>query len=86
MSASKIVTQHVYPPIPTRRFDWAAYDENYEPPDSDGVGGGAIGWGNTEAEAIAEYLEIIGEACRHCGRTNYPRSCSLGGCPLGADL
>ena len=55
----KIVTEHVYPPIPIRQFDWAAHDDNYEPPDSDGVGGGIVGWGRTEAEAIADYLQLV---------------------------
>lgn len=61
-TAPKIVTEHVFPPIPDRRFDWAAYDENYEPPDSDGVGGWPIGWGRTEAEAIADYQQQLEDA------------------------
>lgn len=44
----KIVTSHVYPPIPVRTMDWCAHDDNYEP-------GCPIGWGATEAEAIADY-------------------------------
>lgn len=88
---SKIVTSFVYPPIPIRKFDWCAHDEGYDPGEPDGEtgqyhGGSPIGWGRTEAEAIAEYREIIGEACIDCGREDYPRSCSKGGCPLGADL
>ena len=55
----KIITEHVFPPIPIRQFDWAAYDENYEPPDSDGVGGGIDGYGRTEAEAIADYKQKV---------------------------
>lgn len=42
-----IVTHHVYPPIPMREFDWSATRDGYEP-------GDAIGWGKTEAEAIAD--------------------------------
>lgn len=81
-----LVTVHVHPPIPRRNFDWCAYDTDYEPPDRDGIGGGVVGWGATEAAAIADYREIIGEACRFCGRSDYPQSCAYGGCPVGADL
>ena len=56
---NRIVTTCVYPPIPDRRFDWCAHDDNYEPPDCDGVGGGIIGWGRTEAEAIADYQQLV---------------------------
>lgn len=44
---SKIITQHVFPPIPTRSHDWMACLE-----DSDGDG--PQGWGATEAEAVAD--------------------------------
>ena len=45
-----IITQSVYPPIPTRIFDWCAYWE--------GTGeDGRYGWGKTQAEAIAD-LEL----------------------------
>jgi hypothetical protein len=27
----KIITNHVFPPIPVRQFDWAAVFDNYEP-------------------------------------------------------
>ena len=52
-----IRTWFEYPPIPIRQFDWGATRESYEPPDSEGVGGGLIGWGRTEAEAIADLLD-----------------------------
>jgi len=52
-----IVTEYVYPPIPLRQFDWCAHRASYEPPDSDGVGGGILGWGRTEAEAVTDLLE-----------------------------
>jgi hypothetical protein len=51
----RIVATFVYPPIPLRQFDWCAHEENYEPPDSDGIGGSIVGWGRTEAEATADY-------------------------------
>lgn len=46
-----IRTWNEYPPIPDRRFDWGAVDDDtYEP-------GYPIGWGKTEQEAIADLLE-----------------------------
>ena len=49
----KIRTTYVYPPIPHRCFDWAAIDDDtYE-------GGGPIGYGATEEEAIADLMEQI---------------------------
>ena len=47
----RIVTTHVYPPIPVRVFDWCAH---YEGEEEDGV----YGWGRTEAEAVADLIEI----------------------------
>ena len=52
-----IITQYEFPPIPIRQFDWAAFRDGYEPPDSDGVGGGLVGRGRTEQEAVADLLE-----------------------------
>ncbi len=54
----KIVTHHVYPPIPDRRFDWCATFDGDEPNDG---GGMAQGYGYTEAEAIADLLENYGD-------------------------
>lgn len=45
-----IITTHVYPPIPQRYFDWCAYRDGYEP-------GCLVGWGSTEAIAIADLEE-----------------------------
>lgn len=50
MTKSKIVTSHVYPPIPVRTSDWCAYREGEEER-------GGYGWGATEEEAIAAFLE-----------------------------
>jgi hypothetical protein len=64
----KIITTHVYPPIPDRRFDWSAVTEDYEP-------GQPIGWGTTEQEAVADLYDQIDarivpcEACQAEGRT-----------------
>jgi len=52
----KIHTEHVYPPIPIRSFDWCAYDDDtYDgAPDA---GPQCVGYGATEAEAIADFRE-----------------------------
>ena len=51
----KIRTEHVYPPIPIRQFDWCAYDEDTY------CGCGEchpiVGTGETEAEAVADFRE-----------------------------
>ena len=49
-----IVTSFVYPAIPTRQFDWAAYND-----DDCGCAEchAIVGRGETEAEAIADYQE-----------------------------
>lgn len=51
----KIITHHEYPPIPIRDFDWVAVTDNYEP-------GHPIGYGRTEAEAIADLIALLQEA------------------------
>lgn len=56
-----IRTDFVHPPIPVRNFDWSATDDNYEP-------GDAIGYGRTEAEAVADLIEQLEEARGICGR------------------
>jgi hypothetical protein len=52
----RIATSHVYPPIPIRSFDWAAYfpDEYDGAPDA---GPQLVGCGPTEAAAIADLIE-----------------------------
>ncbi len=44
---NKIITNHVFPPIPQRQFDWAAVFDGYEP-------GAHVGYGRTEQDAIAD--------------------------------
>jgi hypothetical protein len=51
----KIVTIHVYPPIPERSFDWCAF---YEGNGEDGP----RGWGGTEEEAIDDLKGLYDEA------------------------
>jgi hypothetical protein len=52
--ARDIRTSFVYPPIPDRSCDWSAIDRNTY----DGEGS-PIGWGRTEAEAIADLKEQL---------------------------
>lgn len=49
----KIITQNIFPPIPSREFDWMAY--------FDGRNDGPTGFGTTEAEAIADLKSQIDE-------------------------
>ena len=55
----KIITNFNPQPIPLRQFDWTAVTDNY-----DGAEGssnrGQIGYGFTEAEAIADLKERLG--------------------------
>jgi len=48
----KIVTSHVYPPIPIRQWDWCAFLDGQEED-------GPYGWGRTEEEAIAELEQYL---------------------------
>ena len=53
----KIRTDHVRPPIPERSHDWSAIDDDtYDGP------GCPVGWGATEAEAIADLKQQIEDA------------------------
>lgn len=54
----RIVTDFIFPPIPTRAHDWSAVTEDYEP-------GDPIGYGETEAEAIEDLIDLLGN--------NYPK-------------
>ena len=49
---AKIITNHIYPPIPPRDFDWSAVLDGYEP-------GAPIGYGATEQEAIADLCALL---------------------------
>lgn len=55
-----IRTQHVYPPIPIRTMDWCAFDEDtYDgAEDSHPI----VGWGATEAEAVADLKQLMEDA------------------------
>ena len=52
-----IRTHYDPPPIPLRQFDWTAYDDHTY----GGEPGDAIGYGATEAEAVADLMIQIDE-------------------------
>jgi len=45
-----MITSFDNPPIPVRKFDWSAVDEDYEP-------GDPVGYGETEQQAIDDLKE-----------------------------
>lgn len=49
-SHEPVLLHFVYPPIPDRRFDWQVTRGSYDLGDK-------VGWGATEAEAIADLFE-----------------------------
>ncbi len=51
----RIITHNIYPPIPIRNFDWSAVLDSYDE-------GDAVGYGATEAEAIADLREQLEES------------------------
>jgi hypothetical protein len=55
MMERKIVTSHVYPPIPARNWDWCAHYDGEEE-------AGNYGWGRTEAEAIQDFRDYCADA------------------------
>jgi hypothetical protein len=53
----RIITSFVNPPIPIRRFDWSAVDDDtYDGP------GCPIGYGATKEEAIGDLMEQLEES------------------------
>ena len=46
----RIVTSHVFPPIPSCQWDWCAHFEGEEER-------GNYGWGRTEQEAIDDFVD-----------------------------
>jgi len=57
----KITTSYDNPPIPIRKFDWSATDEDTYDGAPDSANRHQIGRGAPEAEAIADLLEILEE-------------------------
>jgi hypothetical protein len=51
----KVITSHVFPPIPIRCFDWCAWFDDLGADDS------PYGYGRTEEEAVEDLLENYGE-------------------------
>ena len=74
----KVKTEHVYPPIPVRQFDWMAYDDaTYDGP------GSLTGHGATEAEAVADFMEQWNEAMFEKITSMWePRPCTEYDCQL----
>lgn len=54
----RIHTEHVYPPIPVRQFDWSAVTDDYDGADDSRH---PIGHGRTEIEAVQDLLEQIND-------------------------
>lgn len=54
---SRIITQHIRPPIPTKAFDWSAVREDYDGAPDSRPPSNLIGHGPDEASAIADLLE-----------------------------
>ena len=70
----KIATECHRPPIPTTKFDWSAVDADTYDPDRENAG--PVGWGSTEAEAIADLMEqIADDAEAPCPRCDEMRGC-----------
>jgi len=60
----KLVTSFENPPIPWRKYDWIAYDEDQmsgicSDPDCNCRNGLVRGWGATEMEAITEFVSRL---------------------------
>lgn len=49
---TRIVVEHVRPPVPSRQFDWAAWEDGEEER-------GVVGRGPTRQAAIDELLELL---------------------------
>lgn len=49
-----IITECIFPPVPSRKYDWAAYLEGTEE-------SGKCGFGETEMEAIRGLAELLEE-------------------------
>lgn len=55
---TRIITEFVYPPIPLRQFDYSATLDGYDGSEDSHE---PIGWGATEAEAIADLREQLAD-------------------------
>lgn len=59
MTQERIVTTHIFPPIPDRNFDWMAYLEN------DAEKPWMHGYGPTEQDAIEDLKRLIQERAEY---------------------
>ena len=57
----RIVTEYWAKPIPDRSFDWSAIDDDTYDGAEDSSNRNHIGYGRTEAEAIADLLRLLDE-------------------------
>jgi hypothetical protein len=66
----KIVTTHVYPPIPIRQFDWQAHYDGEEDEQMD------AGYGRTKEEAVVDLIENYprGQQCTRAPFNEWPPS------------
>lgn len=55
LQTTKIITSHVWPPIPIRKFDWCAYLDGREEDTS------MYGWGETEEDARLDLQRLIAD-------------------------
>lgn len=80
----KIITTHVYPPIPVRFMDWQAHYAGEEDEQM------AHGSGGTEEEAIRDLMEKhprSGNPCPACKKPFFDGdTCGMGGCLMGGDF
>jgi hypothetical protein len=60
----QIRTEFVCPPIPDRNFDWSAIDESTYDGAEDSSNRDHVGYGRTEADAIADLMAILEEAAQ----------------------
>lgn len=84
----KIVTEHTFPPIPVREFDYHAWIDGFE---EDGM----YGHGRTEREAIEDLIDGYGDHfCHGCNSQIFKEDCTVAKqghgesilvCPCGSD-
>jgi hypothetical protein len=56
---TRIITEFDPKPIPDRSFDWVAIQSSY-----DGMRGSPVGYGKTEAEAVADLRERLADGSK----------------------
>ena len=70
-----IKTQYVHPPIPSRNFDWMAWDDDTYDGAPDSPRRNQLGHGPTEGEAVVNLIALLAEDCAFCGRTALKCEC-----------